>query len=484
MKKKKYDLIIVGAGPSGVFCAYELIQKNKHQNILIIEQGNSIKKRVCPLEKCGKCMHCKPYCNITSGFSGAGAFSDGKLNSYHLSTGVPDNLYLGGNDGVSFRNALSVKAIKELFKYTDDVYLKFGASPELSGLSNMKKIQEFQNKAKKANLQLVYYPIRHIGTEKAHELYARIEDYLEKNGVQMLFNTSVEDLIVEDDKVVGVKTFSAFDKTKHKTFSADNVCLAVGRKGADWLEEMCAKYHIQSNTGAVDIGVRFELPDAVMEEVNKYFYEAKFIGTPDPFGDKTRTFCQNPSGFVANEVYDNNLTLVNGHSYKNKKSTNTNLAILVSHNFGKPFNKPTKYAINVAENLNQLGAGNIVVQRLGDIYRGKRTWEHELKSNSVRPTLKSAVAGDITYALGYRTLKNILSFIRSVDKVVQGFANQDNLVYGPEIKFYSNEIVLDKTFQTSIKNLYAIGDGSGQTTGLMMASAAGVQLARFMCEKF
>ncbi len=482
--KKKYDLIIVGMGPSGVFCAYELIQKNKHKNILLIEQGRRIECRECPIEKVGKCLKCKPFCSITSGFSGAGAFSDGKVNSYHLATGVKDNLYMGGNDGPSFRAALSVEEIKKLFAYTDDIYVKFGGNKELTGLEYADEIKKMQDKAKKENLDLIYFPIRHLGTEKAHLLYAKLQKYLEDNDVNMMFDTTVSDLIVENNEVKGVRTVSSFNKDEKNEFYANNVCVAVGRKGADWLTQMCQKYNIANRSGAVDIGVRYELPDEVMKDVNKYFYEAKFVGRPAPFCDKVRAFCQNPSGFVATEVYDNALTLVNGHSYMDRKSTNTNLAILVSHKFNQPFNKPIQYGINVAENLNQLGAGNIIVQRLGDIYRGKRTWDFELAKNKVVPTLKTAVAGDITFALGYRTMTDILQFIRSVDKVVEGFANPDNLLYAPEIKFYSNEILLDKHFQTSVKNLYAVGDGAGQTTGLIMSSAAGVQLARFLEEKF
>lgn len=481
---KKYDLIIVGMGPSGIFCAYELIQKNKHKNILLIEQGKSIENRYCPIAKTGKCMRCQPFCNITCGFSGAGAFSDGKVNSYHKATGVKNNLYLGGNCTPSFTAALSDQEIKDLIAYTDDIYVKFGGSKELTGIGYEKQIEEIQKKAKKEHLDLIHFPIRHLGTEKAHILYAKLEKYLKDHNVEMIFNTIVTDLIIENNTVKGVKTVSSFTKNNEQIYYADNVCLGVGRKGADWLAHMCNKYHIRNNSGAVDIGIRYELSDDVMKDINKYFYEAKFIGHPSPFGDKVRAFCQNPSGFVTTEVYENELTLVNGHSYKNKKSNNTNLAILVSHNFTHPFDKPIQYGINVADNLNQLGKSNIIVQRLGDIYRGKRTWQHELEHNKVHPTLKSAVAGDITYALGYRTMTNILRFITSVDKVVEGFGNPENLLYAPEIKFYSNEIVLDKEFQTSVKNLYAVGDGAGQTTGLIMSSAAGIQLARFIYNKF
>ena len=263
-----------------------------------------------------------------------------------------------------------------------------------------------------------------------------------------------------------------------KELKCEKVILAVGRKGANWLVKMCDKHNIKTEAGTVDIGVRYELPDKVMENINKYMYEGKFISNPEPFRDKVRTFCQNPSGFVSTEVYDENITLVNGHSYKERKSNNTNLAILVSHKFQFPFNKPIEYGRNVAKNLNSLGNGNIVVQRLGDITRGKRTWEEELKKNSVVPTLKTAVAGDITFALGYRTMKDILEFIRRLDKVVEGFGHPDNLIYGPEIKFYSNKIKINNKFETSVKGLYSIGDGGGLTRGLMMASCAGVQTAR------
>ena len=311
-----------------------------------------------------------------------------------------------------------------------------------------------------------------------------MEDYLRDNNINLMFETSVTDLIVEENKIKGVKIKKAKDienkDVREECIYAKNVVLAVGRKGANWLVDMCNKHNIETKAGTVDIGIRYELPDSVMKDINKYMYEGKFIGKPGPFKDKVRTFCQNPSGFVSTEVYDENITLVNGHSYKDKKSTNTNLAILVSHNFNYPFNKPIDYGRNVAKNLNELGNGNIVVQRLGDIRRGKRTWEQELQNNSVVPTLKSAVAGDITFALGYRTMTNILGFINSLDKVVEGFANPDNLLYGPEIKFYSNTVRINNSFETSIKGLYSIGDGGGMTRGLMMASASGVKMARIL----
>ena len=477
---KKYDAVVIGAGPSGVFLAYELIQKNKHQNILLIEQGKRVENRICPIEKKGECTKCKPLCNITCGFSGAGAFSDGKLSLYNKDD---DEIHVGG----ILQEYIGAEETKKLIDYTDKIYLKFGADKKLEGTEHKEEVKQIKEKAKKENITLIDIPIRHLGTEKSHELYGKIEKYLIDNGVNILFETAVEDLIIEDGKIKGVKirpskNIESEDFTGSEEIYTDNVVLAVGRKGANWLVQMCNKHKIDTHAGIVDIGIRYELPDKVMKKINEYMYEGKFIGRVGPFKDKVRTFCQNPSGFVSTEVYDHNITLVNGHSYKEKKSTNTNLAILVSHKFNYPFNKPIEYGRNVAKNLNELGAGNIVVQRLGDIYRGKRTWEEELKNNSVVPTLKSAVAGDITFALGYRTMTDILEFIRALDKVVEGFANPDNLLYGPEIKFYSNQLVIDNNFETNIKGLYSIGDGGGMTRGLMMASCSGVQMARILEE--
>ncbi|MCR5482942.1 MAG: FAD-binding protein [Bacilli bacterium] len=479
----KYDLIVVGMGPSAAFLAYELIQLNSDKKVLLIDQGKNIKNRVCPIEKTGKCMKCKPFCNITCGFSGAGAFSDGKLLSYHMSSlGNSNDMYLGGNGGGYIKEYMSEQEIKDLLVYTDNIYLDFGADTHLEGLEYQKEIKELQDKAAKEDLGLVSCPIRHLGTEKAHILYTKIQDYLESHNITMMYETEVKDLIIEDGKAKGVviKHNNSNDK---ETILGNEVVLAVGRKGASWLSDMCKVHGVKTKIGAVDIGIRYELPDEVMKDINKYMYEGKFIGRLKPYEDKVRTFCQNPSGFVSAEVYDNGLTLVNGHSYKEKKSTNTNLAILVTHHFTTPFDKPIEFGENVARNLNALAAGHVMVQRLGDIKRGGRSYQEFLDKNSVVPTLKDAVAGDLTYSLGYRTMTDILTFINAVDKVVPGFANDDNLLYGPEIKFYSNEIELNNRFETNIKGLYSIGDGGGLTTGLMMASASGVKLARILSQK-
>ena len=472
--KEKYDVIAIGMGPSAIFMAYELIKLNKNKKILLIDQGKKVEERICPIEKSGSCIKCKPYCNITSGFSGAGAFSDGKLSLYNE---LDEDFYVGGE----LHKYVGVEETKKLIDYTDDIYLKFGADKKLEGVQYRDEINELKEKAHEEKLTLINIPIRHLGTEKAHELYKKLEDHLESNNVELRFKTVVEDLIVEDGIAKGVVVRDALNNDGlFEEIYGDNIVLAVGRKGAKWLVDMCEKHGIKTEAGVVDIGVRYELSDSVMENINKYMYEGKFIGRPEPFKDKVRTFCQNPSGFVSSEVYDNNLSLVNGHSYKERKSTNTNLAILVSHHFNYPFKKPIEYGRNIAKNLNELGNGNIVVQRLGDILNGKRTWDEELENNSIKPTLKSAVAGDITFALGYRTMTDILQFIKKMDNVIPGFANKDNLLYAPEIKFYSNKVVIDKNFETNIKGLYSIGDGGGMTRGLMMASASGIKMARIL----
>lgn len=471
----KYDAIVIGMGPGAIFFAYEMIQKNKNKKVLLVEQGKRVENRKCPIEEIGKCVKCKPFCDITSGFSGAGAFSDGKLSLYNEED---DDIYVGGE----LHKYVGIEETKRLIDYTDSIYLKFGADPKLEGTEHKKEVSEIKKKAKKEEITLIDIPIRHLGTEKAHELYKKLEDYLEQNNIDLMFETEVKDLIIEENEAKGIIVHSVKTNEEEKIYGK-NIVIAVGRKGANWLVNMCNEHNIKTEAGVVDIGVRYELSDEVMKDINKYMYEGKFIGYPGPFKDKVRTFCQNPSGFVSSEVYDEGINLVNGHSYKDKKSTHTNLAILVSHHFNYPFNKPIEYGRNIAKNINELGNGNIVVQRLGDIYRGKRTWDEELKNNKIKPTLKSAVAGDITFALGYRTMTDILQFIRSMDKVVEGFANPENLLYAPEIKFYSNKVVIDKNFETSVKGLYSIGDGGGMTRGLMMASASGVQMARNLINK-
>jgi len=316
-----------------------------------------------------------------------------------------------------------------------------------------------------------------MGTEKAHDIYLSIERYLQANGVEILFGYECVNLILEGATCRGVQIARA-DGTGAQEVLADHTVIATGRRGADWLEKICAEHSIAHQPGTVDIGVRVEVRSEIMEHVNDVLYESKLIGYPRPFKNKVRTFCQNPGGFVSQENYDDDLAVVNGHSYKEIKSDNTNLAILCSHNFTEPFNQPIAYAQKVGELTNMLGAGHILVQRFGDILDGKRTWQKELAFSNLRPTLPDAVAGDITAAMPYRAMVNIIGFIQAVDEVVPGFASNETLLYSPELKFYSNRVKMDKDFNTSVAGLHCLGDSSGWTRGLMMASIMGVLMGR------
>lgn len=467
MSNLKTDVLIIGAGPSGIFTALEMLKNGSKKKIVIVEKGLPVEKRHCPKAKTGKCVNCKPDCNITTGFSGAGAFSDGKLS---LSCEVGGNL----------PDLIGHEFAQQMIEYTDGIYLSFGADKKVEGVGHDEKIKAIRLRAIQAGLKLVDCPIRHLGTEMAQELYGKIEKHLTDNGVEIIFKTECVDLIVEDGRAKGA-VFLPCGKPESEKFSvsADNVVIATGRKGADWLEDMCKKHNIEHLPGTVDIGVRVEVRNEVMEDVNEALYESKLIGYPEPFTNKVRTFCQNPGGFVSQENYDNNsLAVVNGHSYKNTKSDNTNLAILCSHNFRPPFDEPIPYAKKVGELVNMLADGHILVQRYGDILAGKRTWQEDLTRSNVRPTLPDAVAGDLTAAMPYRTLMNIIKFIEAVDKVVPGFASEETLLYGPEIKFYSNKVKMDEKFNTNIEGLHCLGDSSGWTRGLMMASVMGVLMGR------
>ena len=455
-------VVIVGAGPAGIFTALEMLKNGTKKEIVIIEKGASVENRHCPKSKTGHCMNCKPYCHITTGFSGAGAFSDGKLSlSYEVGGDLPS---LVGED-----------VVQETINYTDKIYIDFGADEHIEGVGNSEAVKDIRKRAIKAGLKLVDCPIRHLGTEKAQEIYFSIEKYLINTGVNVMFGFECVNLVLDDDVCKGIIVRKNNEEYK---IMADSIVVAAGRRGADWLEKICAEHSIAHQPGTVDIGVRVEVRNEVMETVNKVLYESKLIGYPKPFKNKVRTFCQNPGGFVSQENYDNNLAVVNGHSYKDLKTDNTNVAILCSHNFNEPFNQPIEYAQKVGELTNMLGAGHILVQRFGDILDGKRTWQRELSRSNLKPTLPDAVAGDITAAMPYRAMMNIINFIQAVDKVVPGFASDETLLYSPELKFYSNRIKMDKDFNTNVKNLYCLGDSSGWTRGLMMASVMGVLMGR------
>lgn len=466
-----YDYIIVGAGPSGIFAAYELINKEVNAKILMIEKGNSIENRVCPKRVTGKCAKCK-QCNITVGFSGAGAFSDGKLTLAKSETGGILSELIGED------------ITGQYIERVDQIYLEFGADKRLYGLD--KEIAEnIRKKAIQANMRLVDSPIRHLGTEASYEIYGKLQKYLIDNGVEIKFNTMVKDLIVdtqgvftcgEVDIIKGVKTADGIE------YFAPIVIVGAGREGSAWFKKICDKYEIDSMPGTVDIGVRVECRNEVMEELNK-LYESKLIYHTKTYSDKVRTFCQNPGGEVALENYTlpngEHITTVNGHSYKgdNLKTNNTNFALLVSKNFTEPFKEPLEYGAMYAKAANMLAGGKVLVQTYGDIKRARRSTPERLKYGNVVPTLKEAEAGDLSLVLPHRIMVNLIEMIEALDKIAPGIANDETLLYGIEVKFYSNKVNIDKHCETSMKGLYAIGDSSGWTRGLMIASVMGVYVA-------
>lgn len=456
----KYDVIIIGAGPSGIFCAYELIHSRPEMKVLLIEKGRRIEDRACPKRKTKVCVGCTP-CSITTGFAGAGAFSDGKLS-------------LSPDVGGTLPEILGYDAASRLIHESDDIYLKFGADTSVYGVDKEKEIREIRRKAINANLKLIECPIRHLGTEEGYKIYAKLQAHLLEQGVEMKFNTMVEQIIVEDGTAVGIVT----DKGEH--YAADEIVSAVGREGADWFSHLCKKIGVETEVGTVDIGVRVEVRDEVMDMLNKNLYEAKLVYHTPTFDDKVRTFCTNPSGEVATEYYDNGLAVVNGHAYKSQdmKTNNTNFALLVSKNFTKPFKTPIEYGKQIAQLSNMLCDGKIMVQTYGDFKRGRRTTEERLCRNNLIPTLKDAVPGDLSLVFPHRIMVDIEEMIEALDKVTPGIASEETLMYGVEVKFYSNKVVVNRDFETNIQGLRAIGDGASVTRGLQQASANGLSVAR------
>lgn len=456
----KYDVIIVGTGPAGVFTALELLKHDGSRKILMLEKGKPIAKRHCFKRDDGICRHCNP-CSITTGFSGAGAFSDGKLI---LSTEV----------GGSLKDYIEENELKHLIEYTDSIYLSYGADRHVYGAEDNGVIRELRQQAVKSNLKIIESPLRHIGTERCYEIYTRIEDELLSRGVEISFQNPVTDIIIKDGRVQGVMA--------DREYYADKVLLAVGREGAGWLGEICGRYGIATRVGSVDIGVRIEVRNEIMEDVNRSIYESKLVYYTPTFDDRVRTFCHNPSGIVAVEHYDKDLAVVNGHSYKDDayRTENTNFAILVSNYFTDPFKEPIEYGKHIARLANMLSGNSVIIQRFGDFKRGRRTTVDRLKRNNIVPTLGDAVPGDLSLVLPYRIMLDIKEMIEALDMVFTGMASDETLLYGVEVKFYSSIIDVGKDFATAVQGLYVAGDGAGITRGLMQASINGVVIGRIL----
>jgi len=455
MEKKVFDVLIVGAGPAGIFAALELSQQ-PGLRIAVLDKGRDIDRRICPIrESGGKCRHCKP-CAILNGWGGAGAFSDGKLT---LSPAVGGHL----------AEILGEEQAVDLIQEVDETYLHFGAPDEVHGRYS-DAIESLEKRAALAGLHFVPVPIRHIGTERCGVTMRSMRDVLLERGITIHMLTSVARVLTSDGKVTGVETESG------EQFSAPAVILAPGREGASWLGGAARDLGLTMRRNPVDLGVRVELPAAVLAPITELVYESKFIYYSKVFDDQVRTFCMCPYGEVSTEFAGDVMT-VNGHSFANSRTSNTNFALLVSKNFTEPFDDPIAYGKSIARLANLL-SGGIMVQRLGDLESGRRSTVERLSRSIVKPTLPSATPGDLNLVLPYRYVVDILEILHAMDEVAPGVASRHTLLYGVEAKFYSNRLYLTAEMETEVENLFACGDGAGVTRGLIQASASGVLAAR------
>jgi uncharacterized protein len=453
-KTNIFDVIIIGAGPAGIFSALELC-KNSDLSVLLVDKGKNIDKRNCPSRiSGGRCMQCKP-CGLLFGWGGSGAFSDGKLT-------------LSSEVGGILSNYISVETLNNLAGYVDNIYLQFGAPRELHG-GDEDHIKELHRKAVLAHLMLIPYRIRHMGTDKCYSVVKSMRQYLEDRVVN-LTDTEVENILVENDRAVGIMT------RKGEEFRGTYIVVAPGRQGAEWLTGQAKRLDIKTSINPVDLGVRIEVPAEVAEPITKNIYESKFIFYSKAFDDKVRTFCMCPQGEVVTEYSDGILT-VNGHSYSEKKTENTNFALLVSKTFTEPFRDPIAYGQYISRLANLL-SGGVMIQRLGDLETGRRSTFDRINKSILKPTLKSATPGDLSLVLPYRYLSNLMEMLRALDIVAPGINSRHTLLYGVEVKFYSSRLIMEKNLETRIKNLFAAGDGAGITRGLLQASISGVMVAR------
>ncbi len=456
-----YNVAIVGGGPAGIFTALEITKLKPDWKVLLIEKGSRIEKRKCLIrEGLKQCPSCKT-CGLLCGWGGAGAFSDGKL------TLTPE---VGGH----LVDYMAYKDVEDLISYCDNIYLDHGATRTVFG-TNRADFADIEKAATLAELKLVHSPVRHLGTEKSLAVLKSMQDYLESR-IDIVNNEQVSELIIKDDVIKG------FITNKGTKYEADYVVVAPGREGADWLSQEFIKHKIEVVNNAVDVGVRVELPAAVMEPITSRLYESKLIYHAPTFQDEVRTFCMNPNGEVVNENY-NGISTVNGHSYADKKTPNTNFALLVSKKFTEPFHEPIKYGQHIASLANML-SGGILVQRFGDLLDGRRSTPQRIKESIIQPTLECATPGDLSLVLPYRQLLSIIEMLYALDKIAPGVASRYTLLYGIEVKFYSARVLISNELETKgVKNLFAIGDGAGVTRGLMQASASGVHVARVIASR-
>lgn len=469
---EKYDVIIVGAGPCGIYCAYELIKLRADLKVLLVDKGRDIYHRTCPIlegkvKQCPKDIYghsgCFPSCSMTSGFGGCGAFSDGKFN-------------ITSEFGGWMQEWLPSKTVLDLIKYVDAIQLAHGAPKEITN-PNSKDVLDIERRGLAVGLKLLRSEVRHLGTEVNLKVLQSIYEELKAKGVEMKFATEITDIIEEDNAVQGVVD------AKGNKYLAKYVMLNVGRPGSKWLSRVLSKHKIKVTNNRVDIGVRVETNDVIMSEINEKLYEGKFVYSTS-VGTTVRTFCSNPSGHVVVEN-NNGIITANGHAFNSSElgSNNTNFALLVSHTFTEPFKDSNEYAEEISSLANKLSNGTVIVQRYGDIVKGRRSTVKRIEEGFVEPTLKEAVPGDLSLVLPYKTMQSLIEMIEALDHITPGIANDHTLLYGVEAKFYSDRIECSNNFETKIKNLYVGGDGAGITRGLAQAGANGVYVARDIVNK-
>lgn len=455
---QKYDVIIIGAGPGGIFSAYELTEKNPQLKVAVFEAGHALEKRKCPIdgEKVKSCIHCRS-CSIMSGFGGAGAFSDGK---YNITNDFGGTLY----EHVGRKQAL------DLMRYVDDINMRYGGEGTRlfsTAGTKFKKIC-IQNK-----LKLLDASVRHLGTDINYIVLQNLYKKLSET-VDFYFDTPVDTVRIEED---GYQVVCGSE-----SYGCRKCIVSVGRSGSKWMEHICKELGIPTKSNRVDIGVRVELPAVIFSHLTDELYESKIVYRTEKFEDNVRTFCMNPNGIVVNEN-TNGIITVNGHSYegKERQTENTNFALLVAKHFSEPFKDSNGYGESIARLSNMLGGG-VIVQRFGDLARGRRSTVSRIEEGMVRPTL-AATPGDLSLVLPKRILDGIIEMIYALDKIAPGTANDDTLLYGVEVKFYNMEVEVDDNLETCYKGLYIIGDGSGVTHSLSHASASGVYVARRIAEE-
>lgn len=462
----KYDVIIVGAGPAGLFSAYELISKNENLKIALLDRGNSVKNRICPMNKLGvPCRNCTP-CGILSGYGGAGTFSDGKLNF------IPR---LGKSDLTKY---MSESEAYKLIDEAEEIFNKFGMDAEVYP-SNMDEANEIKKKVAIAGAKLLLIKQKHLGSDHLPEYIEGICDYLEEKGVTLIDRADVIDIKTEAEDKHIITYKSGKDKI---TLDGKNVIVAPGRTGAKWVQELADKYEIPYLSQSIEIGVRVEVRKDIMEELTNVIYDPTIFIKTDTYGDEIRTFCTNPGGFVAKENYYGYIC-VNGHALKDIKSNNTNFAFISKVNLTEPVTNTRMYGESIAKIANVLGDGKPIIQSLKDLKNGRRSEWHRINKGFIEPTLKDCVAGDLALVMPHRIITNILEGLEVLDKIIPGVNNDDTLLYGPEIKFFSNEIETNNNFKLNSSNIYFIGDGAGKAGNIVTAAATGLVAARDILER-